>query len=369
MKMGINIGSNIHGVALLRTKMPLKRPYHLSLVTLENFESVIVRIRGEGYEGFGETTDVPGYFHETLDDAWHFVETWMPKLLNKDPESVFKEISVTEKTLSFAATPLLTALEEWMDAKNGLHREEIRLPLLGVVQGENVRDLITDAERLQEQGFGTLKVKVGFEVKRDLERIKAVQETLNRGVRIRVDANQGYDYDQARRFLTELDPEKIELFEQPLATDAWDEMSRLAKIKTVPLMLDEAISSEEDLDKTIEMGCAQAVKFKLMKCGSRAELTRLIHKARSAGLKVILGNGVALDMGCRHEALVLKDTELTGNAGEMNGFLKCKIGSLEPELVFEKGHLLIPAGEPNIRWDILSRLAIRERTWGKMNGE
>ncbi|MBW1944654.1 MAG: hypothetical protein JRJ51_17720, partial [Deltaproteobacteria bacterium] len=49
--------------------------------------------------------------------------------------------------------------------------------------------------------------------------------------------------------------------------------------------------------------------------------------------------------------------------------LKCKIPSLEPELVFEEGHLLIPAGEPRIRWDVLSRLAVRQRTWGKMNDE
>jgi o-succinylbenzoate synthase len=360
------MGSGIHGITVLRTKMPLKRPYHLSLVTLDHFESVLVRIQGEGWEGFGETTDVPGYFHETPDDAWRFIETWGPKLLNQDPGRTIRDIRETEKTLSFAATPLLTALEEWLDAKDGRHREEIRLPLLGVVQGETVRDLMTDAEMLQEQGFGTLKFKVGFEVKGDLERLRGIQKTRNPGVRIRIDANQGYDYDQARSFLTELDPEGIELFEQPLATDAWDEMSRLSEIRTVPLMLDEAISSEEDLDRTIETGCAQAVKFKLMKCGSRAELTRLIQKARSAGLKVILGNGVALDLGCRHEALVLKETGLTGHAGEMNGFLKCKFRSLEPELVFEGGHLIIPAGEPRIRWDVLSRLADREKTWGKM---
>jgi L-alanine-DL-glutamate epimerase-like enolase superfamily enzyme len=252
-----------------------------------------------------------------------------------------------------------------MDAKKSRHQGEIRLPLIGVVQGDKIQDLITDAEELQKKGFGTLKFKVGFEVKEDLERVKAVQKALNREVRIRIDANQGYDYDQARRFLAELDPQGIELFEQPLAMDAWDEMSRLAEINTVPLMLDEAISSEKDLDRTIATGCAHAVKFKLMKCGSRAELTRLIHKALSAGLKVILGNGVALDIGCRHEALVLNETGLTRNAGEMNGFLKSKIRTLDPQLVFEEGHLYIPAKEPRIRWDDLSDLAFHEKIWGE----
>lgn len=359
------MAAKIDGIKALRARMPLIRPYHLSLVTLDHFDSVVVGVRGNGHEGFGETTDVPGYFYETPEDAWQFIERWGPKLLNQNPASIFQEISETEKTLSFAATPLLTALEEWMDAEKGRHREEIRLPLMGVVQGDRIQDLTTDAEKLQDKGFGTLKLKVGFEVAGDLERVKAVQKTLNRGVCIRLDANQGYNYDQARRFLTELDPQGVELFEQPLATDAWDDMSRLAEIKTVALMLDEAISSEKDLDRTIETGCAQAVKFKLMKCGSQAELTRLIHKALSAGLKVIIGNGVALDIGCRHEALVLKDTGLTSIAGEMNGFLKSRFRTLAPELVFQKGYLRIPADTPLLQWDVLSRFASHEKVWGR----
>ena len=62
------MGLTIRGITALRTKMPLVRPYHLSLVTLNSFDSILVRIEADGKEGFGETTGVPGYFSETPDD-------------------------------------------------------------------------------------------------------------------------------------------------------------------------------------------------------------------------------------------------------------------------------------------------------------
>jgi o-succinylbenzoate synthase len=352
----------------LRTKMPLTRPYHLSLVTLDNFDSVLVRIQVNGKEGFGETTDVPGYFHETPEDAWNFIERWAPAIVGRQAKDALQEISEKEGALSFAATPLLTALEELIHTLNQRDPIKIRLPLLGVVQGESIDDLVSDTVRLQDLGFNTLKFKVGFDVEEDLRRLQAVQRALKAGVQVRIDANQGYSFEQAKRFLKNLDPEGIELLEQPLAIDAWDEMSRLAAHRTVPLMLDEAISSEADLDRTVKTGCAQAVKFKLMKCGSMGELARLINKAHAEGLKVIVGNGVALDIGCRHEALVLHQTGLIEDAGEMNGFLKCKEQSFDPSLEVEDGYLCISEGQLRVRWDILERFAVQEKVWGHIEG-
>ncbi|MBW1773089.1 MAG: hypothetical protein JRJ82_09385 [Deltaproteobacteria bacterium] len=77
------MGNRIDGISAFRIRMPLTRPYHLSLVTLDHFDSILVRIQADGKEGFGETTDIPGYFHETPEDAWDFIERWGPKLLNK----------------------------------------------------------------------------------------------------------------------------------------------------------------------------------------------------------------------------------------------------------------------------------------------
>ena len=361
------MGPSISGVAAYMTRLPLIRPYHLSLGALEAFSSVFVRIQADGKEGFGEATDVPGYFIQGLSDAWKFVCAHGPQLPGIDPEVALKNIIDEEDASSFAATPLLTALESLIDSIQGSGMDSARIPLLGVVQGETPEAIAADAKKLMKEGYNTLKFKVGFSVAEDLDRVHHLQAQLEPEIQMRLDANQGYDLAQALQFLEGLDPVGIELLEQPLEPGAWDDMGRLAEMSPVPLMLDEGIAGEEDLDQTIETGCAKAVKFKLMKCGSFAHLEKLINKALDAGLKVILGNGVATDIGCLHEAQVAHRSGLTAHAGEMNGFLKGVDQFLQPGLRMDRGKLILPSDRPNVRWDLVSRFAVETLSWGDIN--
>jgi o-succinylbenzoate synthase len=361
------MGQVINGVTAYIIRLPLIRPYHLSLGSLEAFDSILVRIQADGQEGFGEVTDCPGYYVQGLEDAWRFVRALAPELPGQDPVQALKKMFDEELSSSFAATPLLTALESLISSLERRYPGRARIPLLGIVQGETQAEIVAEIQEILENGYRTLKLKVGFSVMEDLERVRLVQSQLRPGIRVRIDANQGYDFAQARRFLEGLEPEGIELLEQPLKPGEWDGMTRLAAMTPVPLMLDEAIVGEEDLDRTIEKGCAQAVKFKLMKCGSFAHLERLIQKASEAGLKVILGNGVATDVGCLHEAELAAGLGLSVHAGEMNGFLKCTERLLHPKLEVKEGVLELPSESPSVLWERVSQLSVEEICWGEIN--
>jgi len=361
------MGPSISGVAAYMTRLPLIRPYHLSLGALDAFRSVFVRIQANGNEGFGEATDVPGYFIQGLSDAWKFVCTHGPQIPGKDLGTALRSIVDEGDAFSFAATPLLTALESLIESLKGPTVGSPKMPLVGVVQGETPGAIVDDATKLMEEGYNTLKFKVGFSVAEDLDRVRHLQDHLKPGIQTRLDANQGYDFTQALQFLEGLDPVGVELLEQPLEPGAWDDMSRLAEMSPVPLMLDEAIVGEEDLDRTIETGCATAVKFKLMKCGTFAHLEKMIRKSLDAGLKVILGNGVATDIGCLHEAQVATRSGLTAHAGEMNGFLKGVDQFLQPRLRVDRGELILPSDPLNVRWDLVSRFAVETMSWGDIN--
>lgn len=365
---GWEVGHLITGVRAYRVRLPLIRPYHLSFGSIEAYDSLFVRIQADdGEEGFGEATDCPGYFVQALSDAWAFTRANGPGLPGKDPEIALNRIINKEHHLSFAATPLLTALESLISVSEEEPRGSERIPLLGIVQGETPEAIVADAEKLLESGYRTLKFKVGFCVDEDLARLRLLQAQLRPGIRVRLDANQGYDYSQAFQFLEGLDPEGIELLEQPLDPEAWEDMIRLAQVSQVPLMLDEAINREEDLDRTLETGCATAVKFKLMKCGSLAGLEKMIRKASDAGLKVILGNGVATDMGCFHEAQLSARLDLTVYAGEMNGFLKGTEQFLEPPLHVDQGDLIFPSTPPAVRWELVSKFVVETASWGHIS--
>ena len=362
------MGHSIIGVRAYRVRLPLIRPYHLSFGAIEAYDSLLVRIQGdEGEEGFGEATDCPGYFVQGISDAWDFVCAYGPELPGKDPQEALDGIMHRVHHLSFAATPLVTALETLISPSKEKAIDSERIPLLGIVQGETPAEMIADAKRLMKSGYQTLKMKVGFSVREDLDRVGQIQAQLAPGIQVRLDANQGYDYSHAVQFLEGLDPGGIELLEQPLDPGAWDDMARLAQISHVPLMLDEAINTEEDLDRTIETGCAKAVKFKLMKCGSMTRLEEMIKKASHARLKVILGNGVATDLGCLHEAQVAARMGLTVHAGEMNGFLKGTEQLLQPPLAVDRGALILPPAPPTVRWELVSSLALETVNWGHIS--
>jgi L-alanine-DL-glutamate epimerase-like enolase superfamily enzyme len=190
----------------------------------------LVRIQADdGEEGFGEATDCPGYFMQALSDAWAFTRANGPGLPGKDPQTALNRIINKEHHLSFAATPLLTALETLISVSEEKTRGPEQIPLLGIVQGETPEAIVADAEKLLESGYRTLKFKVGFSVDEDLARLRLLQARLKPGIRVRLDANQGYDYSQAFQFLEGLDPEGIELLEQPLDPEAWEDMTRLAE--------------------------------------------------------------------------------------------------------------------------------------------
>lgn len=351
-------------VTAFRVRVPLVRPYHLSIVTLEAFDSVIVRVEADGSEAFGEVTDCPGYYTEGVSDAWDFVRTFGADLLGREPGSAVSAI-LSQGPASFASAALLTALEHLARRDETAAVSPGAVPLMGVLQGETSNDLVQSYQRLSEKGYTTFKQKIGFSVTDDLERVRQVQSCLGPGDHLRLDANQGYSYGDARHFLEGLSPEGIELVEQPLGRSHWDDMIRLSEMSPVLLMLDEAIEKEEDLDRTIETDCAGAVKFKLMKSGSFAALEKMIEKATQAGLRVILGNGVASDLGCLHEAQIALNAGLTVHAGEMNGFLKCTEHLLRPGLRVEHGALRLPDSVPAVQWDLVSQLAVDTMTVGR----
>ena len=101
--------------------------------------------------------------------------------------------------------------------------EATRVPLLGLVQRRRSRRTrTTEVDRLLAEGFGTLKIKVGFDADEDARRVKRIQNAVAGRCRLRIDANQGYDREQGCAFAVALDPEGIELFEQPCAAGDWD---------------------------------------------------------------------------------------------------------------------------------------------------
>jgi L-alanine-DL-glutamate epimerase-like enolase superfamily enzyme len=334
----------IERVELYRLTVPLKQPYKIATAEMKAFDSTVVVLRAEGREGLGEAmAAIQGYFWETADEVWQFAGEQGPHILGLPVAQAQASIFTHVQDRPCAATPFLTALE--MLAGNPLLShppESCSVPMVGILQADEPETIRKEVEDFIGQGYDTIKIKVGFDADKDIEKVTLAQSIIRGRAQIRADANQGYIFAQAKKFVQSLDPAGIEFLEQPFKEEEWEAMAELARISPLPLGLDESIYGMAAVEKTKELGCARFVKFKIMKMGSAEALARAIGASREFGLEVILGNGAAGEISCYQEALVA--ARMKTRTGEMNGFLKQKESFLADGLKTEGGKILLRPG-------------------------
>jgi len=333
----------VERLRLHRLEVPLASPYKLSFGPVTKFDTILVEAQdSDGRIGLGEATLLTGYTDETVAGAWDLMQRVAAGFPGLPPQRCIEETISLAQGAPFAASGLATAMEMLLASPWLRVDEATRVPLLGLVNGDDPGELEVEVTKLLAEGFGTLKIKVGFDAARDARRVKRIQKAVAGRCRLRIDANQGYDREQGRAFAAALDPEGIELFEQPCAAGDWDSHLAVARVAQVPMMLDESIYGIDDIDRAAELSAARYIKVKLMKLGTLERLAAAIARIKALGMRAVLGNGVACDLGCWMEACVAART--IDNAGEMNGFLKARSGLLTTPLEFEDGAIVLRTG-------------------------
>ncbi|MEE8350658.1 MAG: mandelate racemase/muconate lactonizing enzyme family protein [Rhodospirillales bacterium] len=324
--------------------IPLEKPYRLAFGDVTHFDTIIVEVEDkDGRRGFGEATLLEAYGGGSVDGAWAFCTDHASALCGLEVGAAKAELEKSFKQQAFAVTAMTAAIEMLQGAALiAPGNNEIRVPLLGAVSETDHDAIPGEIEGLLVQGYGTLKVKVGFDVDADLGRLAVVQDAVGGRAALRIDGNQGFDVDDAMRFATDADPQDIELFEQPCAANDWGAAVAVAKVSRLPMMMDESIFGPDDIIRTAELGCAKFIKLKLFKMGGVEKLLKGLEQIRSLGMEPVLGNGVASDVSCWMEALVA--ARAITNAGELNGFLRAVGGIFEEPLTVENGDLVLSGG-------------------------
>jgi o-succinylbenzoate synthase len=144
-------------------------------------------------------------------------------------------------------------------------------------------------------GCRTAKVKVaepGQGERDDIERVAAVRDALGPRGRIRVDANGGWDVEQAASTLLRLNRYCLEYAEQPCAT--LGELARLRRLVDVPLAADESIRKASDPLAVRAAGAADIVVLKAAPLGGVRPALRV---AAECGLPVVVSSAVESSVG------------------------------------------------------------------------
>ena len=355
----------IQEITLYRVKMLLSVPYHVSYRVYEDFEPIIVKARDtDGRIGWGEGHISPGHTFETIDGGWEFCRDAAEKAVGVAVSDAKAAIAGRVPESPVAASALVTALE-MLEAHPALTLDsDVSLPLLTPFHSTDHADFPGEVDARVAEGFRTLKVKVGKNWEEDAAKVRAVQRAARGRAVIRLDANRGFNRDDGCRFAESLDPDGIELFEQPCESDAWDDNEAVAAVSTVPVMLDESIYGVDDIRRAGAIDGIGFVKLKLKKMGGLDLLTEGLNLIRELGMIPVLGDGVSTELCCWMEACIARTT--IDNAGEFNGFLKPRDRLFANPLRFEDGALHMEAGYvPEMDQDKLAAHTIDTARFGK----
>lgn len=354
---------SISRVTLRHLKMPLVRPYRLSYRTFEEFEPYLVEIEdSDGRTGFADAHISPGSSSETREGGWRFACERIEEILGLSSQAAKDRLLARFSESKAATTALVSAIEVMEHNENLRITQSVTLPLLVPVNALTADEVALEVEELLSKGFKTFKVKVGKDVDADLRRVAAIQDAARGLATLRLDANRAYTRDQGVAFASGLQPDGIELFEQPCDSEDWDANAAVAAASRVPLMLDEPICTLADIDRAATIGNVGYCKLKLKRFGGLDRLREGLDAVRGRGMKPVLGDGLGSEVQGWLESCVA--THTIDNAGEFNGFLKPHDRLFENPLPFSNGAIALPEGYwPRLDRAAVDRFTIQQRTF------
>lgn len=282
--------------------VPLRVPFKTALRSVSSVEDVIVEIHTDtGHVGYGEapptgaiTGDTTGAIIGALKD--HLIKT----IVGRDVDEFEDLIQAVNKCI-VKNTSAKAAVDM---ALYDLYGQLYKLPvykLFGGAQKKIVTDITIsvndpevmaeDTKNAVERGYDTLKVKVGVNPDLDLARLTAVRATAGPDKRIRIDANQAWSPKQAVRLLNQMQEKGlgIELVEQPVPAHDFEGLKFVTERSYVPVLADESVFSPEDAVKIMQMGAADLINIKLMKCGGLYNALKIATAAELYGVECMIG--------------------------------------------------------------------------------
>ena len=127
-------------------------------------------------------------------------------------------------------------------------RGEVGIPINGLVWMGNYEEMLQRMEDKLAQGFRCVKLKIGaIDFDQELDLIKKIRERFSfHEVELRVDANGGFQYEEALYKLELLSQYNIHSIEQPIRQGQWAYMAELCRESPLPIALDEELIGVND---------------------------------------------------------------------------------------------------------------------------
>ncbi len=295
-------------VRIRQENLELTRPYTIAYKSVDSVSNCIVELEtNTGHIGWGAANPSKAVVGVDVDDTLAALSEeatrWLMEADPRDLHQLCRRVQQQFAKQPGAAVALDVALHDlfaqYLEVPLARYLGQCHVSMLtSITIGiKSVDDTLVEGQEYVDRGFTVLKVKLGHSLEEDVARLVRLREALGNEVVIRVDANQGYSFQQLEDFYHQTRSLNLELIEQPLPVAQTDDYQRLpAEIKRL-IALDESLVSPADAGRMVAPpGAGGIFNIKLMKCGGITPALEIATIAKQAG--------VDLMWGCNDESII-----------------------------------------------------------------
>jgi L-alanine-DL-glutamate epimerase-like enolase superfamily enzyme len=350
----------IQDVEIYPYNVSMIEPFRVALSTITSAENVLVRLRTrEGVVGWGEASPYSPVTGETQavdlavgKDLANFVRGRDPFTLSaivSDMDGFTPSNTSIKAALEMAVWDICGKLAGQPVYKLlGAYRDSFETDItIGMGTPE---EMAKKATKYVQDGFKTLKVKLGDGPEPDTQRMKAIREAIGYSIKVRTDANQGWTAAETVRALRMMEKYQMQICEQPVPY--WDvEGLKFSRDNSpTPIMADESVHSPHDALAIVRENAVDCINIKLMKSGGLLRGVQIATVAASAGVTCMVGcmeeTRLALTAGahlvCSQKNIVYAD---------LDGFLELSVDPVIGGMQMRDGIVTLP-NTPGLGVDI-----------------
>ena len=292
----------IKNIEVFEILVPLVTPFKTALRTVEVVNDVVVKIISDtGERGYGEAAPTLVITGETKESIKSVILNYIK------PVIIGMEIDCLEAIMEKLNCCILknTSAKAAVDmAIYDLYAKKLNSPLYKILGGyrneittditisvNEIDQMVKDSIKAVNEGFNILKIKVGIDGKKDIERIAEIRKAVGKNVSLRVDANQGWKSKEAVKIISALEDKElnIELVEQPVKYWDLEGMKYVTQNTYTKVLADESVFSALDAVKIIQERAADLINIKLMKTGGIYNALKICDIAEVYGVECMIG--------------------------------------------------------------------------------
>ena len=291
----------ISSILIARLTIPME-PFVIATETCYEAQNIYIKIEtDQGISGVGECSAFPMLVGETQDTCFHVGKDLAKIIKGKNPLEIENRLKEFDEYIAFNST-IKSAFDM---ALYDIASKEKKLPLYKYLGGDKKviqtdltigidtpEQMAEKAKRFIADGVAIIKIKLGKNGEEDVERVKLIREAVGPNIRLRVDANQGWDYPTAVKTLKAIEKFDIGFCEQPMHHRLDELLPSLRKQVKIPIMADESVFDHYDAERLIKSEGCDYINIKLAKSGGITEAIKIANTAQQNNMPCMLGGMV-----------------------------------------------------------------------------